>query len=45
MKTLEIAEGKKAGIADLCRRFAIRELAIFGSVARSEEREVSDIDV
>lgn len=45
MKTLEIAEGKAAAIAELCRRFAIRELAIFGSVARGEERKGSDVDV
>jgi len=32
-------------VADLCRRYHIRRLAIFGSVLRGELRPDSDIDV
>ena len=32
-------------IADLCRRYGIRELAVFGSAARGDARPDSDIDV
>ena len=32
-------------IADFCRRWNVVELAIFGSVARGDFREDSDIDV
>jgi hypothetical protein len=31
-------------IADLCRRYGIRELAVFGSAARGDARPDSDID-
>jgi len=30
--------------ADLCRRYGVRRLGLFGSVARGEERADSDID-
>ena len=32
-------------IADICRRYRIRELAIFGSVARGDMRPDSDVDI
>lgn len=33
-----------ANSADLCRRYGVRRLGLFGSVARGEERNDSDID-
>jgi predicted nucleotidyltransferase len=32
-------------LADLCRRFRVRELSVFGSAARGELRPNSDIDL
>jgi hypothetical protein len=32
-------------IAELCRRYRVRELAVFGSAARGEMRPDSDIDL
>jgi predicted nucleotidyltransferase len=32
-------------IAEVCRRYHVQELALFGSVARAEETAESDIDV
>jgi len=32
-------------LAELCRRYHVRELALFGSVLRDDFREQSDIDV
>lgn len=32
-------------LADLCRRYHVRELALFGSVLRDDFRDDSDIDV
>src|ERR1019366_5665476 len=32
-------------LADLCRRYQVRELAVFGSAARGEARADSDIDL
>lgn len=32
-------------IAELCRRYGVRELAVFGSVARGEDRPDSDVDL
>lgn len=34
-----------AALAGFCRSHAVRELAIFGSLARGEERADSDVDV
>jgi predicted nucleotidyltransferase len=34
-----------AGIAELCRRYHVREMAIFGSAARGEMHPDSDIDI
>lgn len=38
------AELPMAAVADLCRRFHVRELSVFGSAARGEMRPDSDID-
>jgi uncharacterized protein len=35
----------EAQLADLCRRYAVRELSLFGSAARGEMRPDSDIDL
>lgn len=32
-------------IAELCRKYQVKELALFGSVARAEARSDSDVDV
>jgi predicted nucleotidyltransferase len=32
-------------LAELCRRYGIAELSVFGSVARGEDRPDSDIDL
>ncbi len=39
---LELPE---AEIAELCRRYQVKELAVFGSAARGELRPESDIDL
>jgi len=39
---MEISTEKLAGI---CRRYSVREMAVFGSAARGELRPDSDIDV
>ncbi|GAA3081443.1 nucleotidyltransferase family protein [Streptosporangium carneum] len=35
----------EAQLGALCRRFGVSELAVFGSVARGEERPDSDVDL
>lgn len=39
---VEVEESK---LADLCRRYQVRELSLFGSVVRGEMRPDSDIDL
>jgi len=39
------AEVDGASLADLCRRYQVRELSLFGSAARGEMRPDSDIDL
>jgi predicted nucleotidyltransferase len=39
---IEIDEAK---LADLCRKYQVRELSLFGSAARGEVRPDSDIDL
>lgn len=38
-------EVDEAKLADLCRRYEVRELSLFGSAARGEMRSDSDIDL
>lgn len=35
----------EAGIREICRRYQVKELAVFGSAARGELRADSDIDL
>ena len=35
----------EAEIASICRRYGLRELSVFGSAARGEMRQDSDIDL
>jgi len=39
------AEVDSAMLAELCRRYRVRELSLFGSAARGEMRPASDIDL
>lgn len=36
---------EKSKLADLCRRYQVRELSLFGSAVRGEMRPDSDIDL
>ena len=36
---------ERARIAEICRRFGLAELAVFGSVVRGEESDESDVDL
>lgn len=44
MIRLGLVEVEEATLADVCRRYQVRELAVFGSAARGEMRPESDID-
>jgi uncharacterized protein len=47
-KTMKIADGialPMKEIESICRRYQVRELAVFGSVARGEMKADSDIDL
>jgi predicted nucleotidyltransferase len=43
MDTIHLPSG--ASLADLCRRWRILELSVFGSVARGSDRMDSDVDL
>ncbi len=45
MIRLGLVEVDEAKLAELCRRYQVRELAVFGSAARGEMRPESDIDL
>ena len=46
MRSLDDIMGQLRGMQpDLKRRYAIREMGVFGSYARGEQREDSDLDV
>jgi predicted nucleotidyltransferase len=38
------AQIDEVGLADLCRKYYVRELSVFGSAARGDMRPDSDID-
>ncbi len=42
---LGIVEVDETALGDLCRRYKVRELSVFGSAARGEMRPDSDIDL
>jgi uncharacterized protein len=46
-QTLHLGDIKvdEAQLAELCRRYHVRELSVFGSAARGEMRPDSDIDL
>lgn len=46
-RTLQLGDTQvdEARLADLCRRYQVRELSFFGSAARGEMRPDSDIDL
>ncbi|MGA3099083.1 MAG: nucleotidyltransferase family protein [Bryobacteraceae bacterium] len=46
-RTLRLGDTQvdEAKLADLCRRYYVRELSLFGSAVRGEMRPDSDIDV
>ena len=43
--TLDEIRALSARLADLCRKYGIAELAVFGSVARGSARPDSDVDL
>src|SRR6202166_3746845 len=45
--TLQIGDARvdEARLAELCRRYSVRELDLFGSAARGQMRPDSDIDI
>lgn len=45
MSVTDRIEIPKEGLAEICRRYHVRELAVFGSVLRDDFREDSDIDI
>ncbi len=46
-RTLQLGNTQvdEAALAELCRRYRVRELSVFGSAARGEMRPDSDIDL
>jgi predicted nucleotidyltransferase len=45
MKILEQNPALATKLAELCRQWKVRELALFGSTARGDEQPQSDVDV
>lgn len=45
MRTYHGVEIPTGALAELCRRYHVRELSIFGSAVRDDFREDSDIDL
>jgi len=45
MIQLGTAEVDETALADLCRRYQVRELSVFGSAARGQMTPDSDIDI
>jgi predicted nucleotidyltransferase len=46
-RTLQLGctQVEKAKLADLCRRYGVRELSLFGSAVRNQMRPGSDLDL
>ena len=46
-RTLQLGDARvdETALAELCRRYRVRELSVFGSAARGEMRSDSDIDL
>ena len=46
-KTLELGDKKvdSASLAEVCRRYGVKELSLFGSAVRGEMRPESDLDI
>ncbi|MBI1898475.1 MAG: nucleotidyltransferase family protein [Acidobacteria bacterium] len=46
-RTLQLGDARvdETALAELCRRYRVRELSVFGSAARGEMRPDSDIDL
>lgn len=45
MRVLDRIEIDGEKLAEICRRYQVRELALFGSVLRDDFREDSDVDI
>ena len=45
MSITELRLESAASIKELCRKYHIQEMAVFGSVARAEDRGDSDVDI
>ena len=45
MNVLDRIEIDEAQLADICRRYHVRELALFGSILRDDFHDDSDVDV
>jgi len=45
MKSQEVLGRLSGSLSEICRRFRVQKLALFGSVARDEASENSDVDV
>lgn len=45
MIRLGLVDVEEAKLAEICRRYQVRELAVFGSAVRGEMRQDSDIDL
>jgi predicted nucleotidyltransferase len=47
MQTLELGDTRIGGasLAEVCRRYGVKELSLFGSAARGEMRQNSDVDI
>jgi predicted nucleotidyltransferase len=42
---MRIDAGQREKIADICRRYNVRKLSLFGSAAMGQERPDSDVDL
>ena len=42
---MEIAPARRSRIADICRRYHVRRMSLFGSAATGRERPESDVDL